>query len=104
MYFTCDHKDKFLPEVTEAITAFEDKLIADQASVEQTSNTLFDSGEEGLALKYLTERSHEAAADALALGKALLASIEARTRVLYGLRVPETDEMSRLESNMVHCD
>ncbi len=101
MYFTCDRKDKFLPEVTEAITAFEDQLIADQASIEQTSNTLFDSGEEELALKYLTERSHEAAADALALGKALLASIEARTRVLYGLRAPETDEISKLDYNAV---
>ena len=104
MYFTCDRKDKFLPEVTEAITAFEDQLIADQASIEQTSNALFDGGEEQLALKYLTERSHEAAADALALGKALLGSIEARTRVLYGLRAPETDEMSKLQSNMVRCD
>ena len=60
---------------------------------------LFDSGEEQLALKYLTERSHEAAADALALGNALLASIEARTRVLYGLRAPETDEISKLDYN-----
>ena len=99
MYFTCDRKDKFLPEVTEAITAFEDQLIADQAAIEQTANTLFDSGEEQLALKYLTERSHEAAADALALGNALLASIEARTRVLYGLRAPETDEISKLDYN-----
>ena len=39
MYFTCDRKDKFLPEVTEAITAFEDQLIADQAAIEQTANT-----------------------------------------------------------------
>ena len=104
MYFTCDRKDKFLPEVTEAITAFEDQLIADQASIEQTSNALFDGGEEQLALKYLTERSHEAAADALALGNALLASIEARTRVLYGLRAPETDEISKLDYNAVRCD
>ena len=104
MYFTCDRKDKFLPEVTEAITAFEDQLIADQAAIEQTANILFDSGEEQLALKYLTERSHEAAADALALGNALLASIEARTRVLYGLRAPETDEISKLDYNAVRCD
>jgi dipeptidase len=104
MYFTCEHKDKFLPEVTEAITAFEDRLIDDQALVEQTSNSLFDNGEEQLALRYLTEKSHGYAAGALALGKALLGSIEARTRVLYGLRAPETDEMSRLQSNMVRCD
>jgi dipeptidase len=39
MYFTCDHPDKFLPEVTEAITAFEDRLIEDQEWVEKTSCT-----------------------------------------------------------------
>jgi len=33
----------------------------------------------------------------------LLASIEARTRVLYGLRNPETDEISRLDYQMVTC-
>lgn len=104
MYFTCDRKEAFLPEVTEAITAFEDRLIADQESVERTANTLFEGGEDELALKYLTERSHEAAGDTLALGKALLGSIEARTRVLYGLRTPETDEISKLQHNMVHCD
>jgi len=104
MYFACDHPDKFLPEVTEAITAFEDRLIEDQALVEKTSDTLFDSGQEQLALKYLTEHSSNAASSALELGQALLGSIQARTEVLYGLRVPDTDEMSRLEGGMVRCD
>jgi dipeptidase len=104
MYFTCDHPDKFLPEVTEALTAFENELIADQASIEKTAETLFESGQEQLARKYLTERSSEAASAALQLGKALLGSIEARTRLLYGLRAPETDELSRLDYQMVHCN
>jgi len=104
MYFTCDHPDKFLPEVTEAITAFENRLIEDQELVEETSDALFDSGQERLALKYLTERSVDAASSALELGNALLGSIEARSRVLYGLRAPDTDEMSRLEGGMVRCD
>jgi dipeptidase len=106
MYFTCDHPDKFLPEVTEAITGFENQLIADMASVEKTSDTLFDSGHEDLALKYLTEYSSNAATSGLKLGNALLASIEARTRVLYGLRSPESDEISRLDYDygIVGCD
>jgi hypothetical protein len=106
MYFTCDHPDKFLPEVTEALTAFENRLIDDMASVEETSNALFDNGHEDLALKYLTEYSGNAASSALKLGNALLGSIEARTRVLYGLRSPETDEISRLDYNyeFVGCD
>jgi dipeptidase len=104
MYFTCDHPDKFLPEVTEAITAFENQLIADQEAIEKTSDALFNSGQERLALKYLTERSNDAASAALKLGNALLGSIQARTEVLYGLREPETDEMSRLDYRMVRCD
>ncbi len=104
MYFTCDHPDKFLPEVTEALTAFEDRLIEDQVLVEETSNALFDSGLEQLALKYLTEYSSGAAASALQLGNALLGSIEARTKLLYGLRTPETDEISLLDYNNVRCD
>ncbi len=104
MYFTCDHPDKFLPEVTEALMAFEDRLIEDQGLVEETSNALFDSGHEQLALKYLTEHSSVAAGSALELGNALLGSIEARTKLLYGLRSPETDEISLLEYNNVRCD
>jgi len=104
MYFTCDHPDKFLPEVTEAVTAFENQLIEESETVEETSNVLFDSGHEDLALEYLTEYSGNAAMSALTLGKALLGSIEARTRVLYGLRSPETDEVSRLDYTMVRCN
>lgn len=104
MYFTCDHPERFLPEVTEAITAFEDELIAKQAVVEETAGVLFDSGRTELALEYLTARSSNAASSALELGNALLGSIEARTRVLYGLRAPETDETSRLDYQMVRCD
>jgi hypothetical protein len=104
MYFTCDHPDKFLPEVTEALTAFEDRLIAEQDSVEQTSNALFEGGHEHLAQKYLSDYSGVAAAAALKLGNALLGSIEARTRLLYGLRAPETDTISQLDYNSVRCD
>jgi len=94
MYFTCDHPKRFLPEVTEAIRAFEDQLLDDQSSIETTSNTLFDNGQEELALKYLTEQSGSAAHSALELGNVLLASIEARTELIYGLREPETEVMS----------
>jgi len=104
MYFTCDHPKKFLPEVTEALTAFENRLIEDMALVDNTSNALFDSGHEDLALEYLTDYSSNAANSALDLGNALLGSIEARTRVLYGLRSPETDEISRLDYDMVECE
>ena len=104
MYFTCDHHEKFLPEVTEALTAFEDRLIEEQAFVEDTANTLFAGGREDLALDYITEYTGNAAKSALELGNALLGSIEARTRVIYGLRTPQTDDISLPDYDSIRCD
>jgi hypothetical protein len=94
MYYTCDHPDRFLPEVTEALTAFEDRFIGEQEQVESTANLLFESGRDDLATAYLTNYSLQGGAAAMRLGMALLASIEARTDLLYGLRKPQADEMS----------
>ena len=94
MYYTCDHPEKFLPEVNEALTAFEDRLISEQASVVAIANTLFVEGKDELAREYLTDYSWRTGQDALHLGNALLASIEARTRELYGWRNPEGNEVS----------
>jgi dipeptidase len=103
MYFTCDHADKFLPEVDEAITAFENRLIGEQQTVEQTALALMGAEKRALARSYLSDYSNDAAAEALRLGNALLGSIEARTRVIFGLREPQTDEISRLDYQMVTC-
>jgi hypothetical protein len=103
MYFTCDHPQTFLPEVSEALTAFEDRMIADQPDLDTTALTLYEAGQQRLAEQALTRYVHARAAEALDIGAALLASIEARTRLLYGLRVPNTDEMSRLDYQMVSC-
>jgi dipeptidase len=103
MYFTCDRPQKFLPEVSEALTAFENRMIADQPDLEATALTLYAAGQSQLAAQALTRYTHTRAAEALELGAALLASIEARTRLLYGLRAPENDEMSRLDYQLVNC-
>jgi len=103
MYFTCDHPEKFLPEVTEALTAFENRMIAEQETVVATAEALFDGGHDGLALDYLTRYSRERGEDALELGNALRASIEARTEVLYGFRAPQGEEMSRLSYDRIGC-
>jgi hypothetical protein len=103
MYYTCDHPDKFLPEVNEALTAFENRLIDEQADVVAMAETLFDAGESRLALAYLTDYSRQRGAEGLALGNALLASIEARTEVLYGFREPQGDVLSLLGGERVNC-
>ncbi len=56
-----------------------------------------------LALRYLTDYSKQSGAAALRLGNALLSGIEARSVESYGLRVPQTDEMSRLNYDGMSC-
>ena len=65
MYFTCDYPDKFLPEVTEALTAFENRLIAEQQAVHDAAGALFDAGRADLATAYLTDYSRDAGREAL---------------------------------------
>ena len=103
MYFTCEHPGRFLPEVQEALTAFENRTIAEQRIVEATAEALFAANRGDLALTYLTRYSAERGAEAMRLGRALLGSIEARTELLYGLRRPEGDTMSELNYQMVSC-
>ena len=103
MYYTCDHPEKFLPEVTEALTALENRLIAEQAMVVETAETLFRGDRPDLATAYLTAYSEQAAMAGLRLGNALLGSIEARTMEIYGLRAPQTSTVSKLDYQAVTC-
>jgi dipeptidase len=103
MYYTCDHPEQFLPEVTEALTAFENRLMDQQQSVAETASILYEAGRRDLAEQYLTEHSTDAALAGLQLGNALLASIEARTIAQFGLRAPQTDTTSALDYNAVTC-
>jgi dipeptidase len=103
MYYTCDRPEQFLPEVTQALTAFEDRLIAEQPAVAATASTLHGAGRADLASRYLTDYSRDAGLEGLRLGNRLLGSIEARTELLHGLRRPEGDELSRLDYDQVSC-
>jgi len=94
LYYACDHAERFYPEVGEALSAFENRLMTEQASVVAIANTLFAAGKDDLAREYLTSYSWQTGQDALQLGNALLASIEARTHELYGWREPAGDEVS----------
>jgi hypothetical protein len=94
MYYTCAQPAKFLPEVTEALTAFENQSITQAASTEARAGKLFSAGEPGMARDTLTVFSDQRAQDALTLAHDLLGSIEARYRLLYGSRTPVTDQMS----------
>ena len=86
LYLTEEHEEKFLPEVTEGLVAFEQRLIGEQAEVERTALKLYEAGEPELARQYLTYYSGTEALNGMRLGDALANSIEARTKVIYGIR------------------
>ena len=94
MHHTCVHPAVFLPEVTEALDAFERGALREQGSVERTAMALHRAREPGLARRYLTDRSTERALAALELGNALLGSIEARAELLFGIREPRRDDIN----------
>ena len=78
-------------------------MIREQTTVVETAETLFDTGKSDLALRYLTDYSATRGEAALKLGNALLGSIEARTKLLYGYREPTGDVVSRLSYDRVDC-
>jgi dipeptidase len=87
-YLVDEHRPEYLSEVTEALEAFEAGLIARQPTVERTAEALFKAGEPELARDYLTYYSNTEAMNGLRLGEALADSIEARTKVRFGIRTP----------------
>ncbi|MCW5980798.1 MAG: C69 family dipeptidase [Bryobacteraceae bacterium] len=87
-YLASEHRERFLPEVTAALNAFEGRLAAAQPAVERTALKLFESGEPELARSYLTYYSNTEAMNGLRLAEALSASIEARTKAIFGVRTP----------------
>lgn len=89
MYYTCDAPERFLPEVTEALTAFEARSIADTATIEARALALFRAGEDAMARAVIDDYTTARALAALELGEDLLGSIEARHRLLVGYRSPE---------------
>lgn len=88
-YLTSEHQEDFLPEVTEALVAFESKLARGLPVVERTALKLFEAGDPELARTYLTYHASTEALNGLRLGEALSASIEARTKLKFGIRTPK---------------
>ena len=95
LYMVDEHRDSFLPEVSAALTAFESRQLTAQPAIERTAQILLKAHEEALARRYLTEQAAMAAGDGLRLIEALAESIEARTKVLHGIRSAESDTSSR---------
>ena len=63
-----------------------------QPRVERTAQILLEAASIALARRYLTEQAHAAADAGLRLIEVLAESIEARTKLKHGIRVPEAGE------------
>jgi len=85
-YLVMEHHEAFLPEVTVLFEAFEEKLIQAHDDVVRTAVTLLEAGEIELASDYLTYYSQTEAMNALQLAEVLAASLEMKTKMLYGIR------------------
>ena len=86
LYLITEHHEQFLPEVTPVFEALENELLSDLADVVRSARILADHGDPALARQMLTRFSEMQALRSLDLGEALLNSMEARSRLLYGMR------------------
>lgn len=103
MYHVCGHPDVFLEDVTDAIEAFEAELLAENGRVEATAGALYEAGKPDLAAEYLTFHGNTKAMSGLRLGEDLLAGVEARTKVLHGIRRPGPGPMNSPGGETVNC-
>lgn len=94
MYFTLDKPEVFLPLVNQSLVGFEAGVRAEQEKVSEIASVLISSDRTELAHAYLTDYTARVSAEALDLGEALLAGVEAQTRAVYGLRRPTTDDIN----------
>lgn len=87
-YLVDEHRDAFLPTVTETLVGFESRLIAEQRVVSETAETLFQSGRADLAVRSLNFYSTTRATEALRLGQDLSNGLEVQTKFRFGIRWP----------------
>jgi hypothetical protein len=95
-YLVKEHEEEFLPEVTKALEAFEARLIEQQSFVEETALILYGATQPELARHHLSYYSQTEGLNGLRLGQTLADSIEARTKVLYGIRQPALQPQPKL--------
>jgi dipeptidase len=95
LYLLVQHGDEFLPEVTDCWEKLEADLISQQGAIVRIAQILLDQPELELAQKYLTYYNNTEFMKALQLGEILAASMEARTRLKYGIK--ESDVIRSFE-------
>ncbi len=86
LYLLAEHHELFLPEVTPVWEAFEAGQAALLRSVVDAAGVLIAAGRADLARALITRHCATEALRSLDLGEAMVESMEARSRVLFGVR------------------
>jgi dipeptidase len=86
LYLLAEHHETFLPEVTPVWEALERELTEHLSTTLESAGTLISAGRADLAEDLVTRFCTTQAIRSLDLGEAILNSIEARSRILFGLR------------------
>lgn len=95
LYYTCSAPQRFLPVVTELLTAFESRSADDANSwVEGAARILQQQGARETARSLLTHYSHTKAAEALSLGKMMADSLDGYIKLAGLWRSPKGDQIN----------
>jgi hypothetical protein len=89
LYLVAEHHALFLPEVTPVWEAFEREQAASLADVRSMTETLVQAGQLDLARDLITRHCSTEAIRALDLGETMAASMDARSRLLFGIRADQ---------------
>ncbi|WP_067975911.1 C69 family dipeptidase [Nocardiopsis trehalosi] len=90
LYYTCEHPEEFLGEVTRALEGFEAQTLADLDGAEAAALDAYRAGDDAAGRAALTGFGGERAMAALDLGDHLVADVERRTKDEWGIRMPDT--------------
>lgn len=102
MYYTCAHPEEQLERVQSTLTAFEAGMLSRVPRLEATAMLAFDQ-DPALARELLTDYSHARAAEALNLGRDLVAGIGAEIRVRHGVPAPAAKEDINAGGTSINC-
>lgn len=95
MYYTCAHPEELLDRVQGILSAFEDDIRRDLPDIERAAALAYTGGEPETARTLLTRESHARAAEALAIGRDLVAGISTEVRLRHGIpAAPQTGDIN----------
>jgi len=102
MYYTCAFPEEHLQRVQATFSAFEARTREELADIERLAALAY-AEDPALGRALLSRYSHDRAAEALALGRALLAGIEAEVKTRHGIPAPPADADINAGGVSVNC-